>query len=108
MDAPLNFSRSPSTGRSRDVSHTDAMMSARSQLADQLVAMPLIPRCAVVGATVAGILGAIVGLVLGLRAYAPTAWFAVIEVAVPAAIVGALLGAVAGLVAVTVQKSTHH
>ena len=76
------------------------MMSARSQLQ----AMPIILRFAVVGSMVAGVLGGVLGLVLGLRAYPPTAWFAVIEVAVPAGIVGAALGAVAGLVAVTIQR----
>jgi hypothetical protein len=80
------------------------MMWARSQLAT----VPLIPRFAVVGSTAAGILGGLVGLVLGLRAYAATAWFAVFEVGVPAAIAGAALGALTGLVAVTVQRNVHH
>ncbi len=53
-------------------------------------------RLAVLGATLAGVLGGLVGLVLGLRAYPPTAWFAVLEVGVPSALVGALLGLVAG------------
>lgn len=78
------------------------MMSARSQLA----AMPLIPRCAFVAATAALIVGGLVGLVLGLRAYPATAWFAVVEVGVgvPAAIGGAVLGALAGLVAGIVHR----
>ncbi len=80
------------------------MMSARSQLQ----AMPVILRFAVVGSTVAGVLGGVLGLVLGWRAYPPTAWFAVIEVAVPAAIVGAALGAFAGLVTVIVQRTIQH
>ena len=82
--------------------HTDAMMSARSQLASA----PVVPRFAIVGAMAAGVLGGLLGLVLGLDGYPPTAWFAVIEVGVPAAIVGGLLGAVAGLVAVGVRKRT--
>lgn len=70
--------------------------------------MPLIPRCAFVAATAALIVGGLVGLVLGLRAYPATAWFAVVEVGVPAAIGGAVLGALAGLVAGIVQRIHHH
>jgi hypothetical protein len=80
------------------------MMSARSQL----VARPIVPRFAIVGMVVAGVLGALVGLVLGLRAHPATAWFAVLEVGVPAAVVGAVLGALVGLLTVTVQKATNH
>jgi len=80
------------------------MMTAQAQLA----AMPLVPRFTVVGAITAGVLGGILGLVLGLRAHPPTAWFAVLEVGVPAAIVGALLGALAGLVASFVLRSTRN
>ena len=75
-------------------------MSARSQLAT----MPLIPRFAVVGSTAALIVGGLVGLVLGLRAYPATAWFAVFEVGVPAGICGAVLGALVGLVVGTVLR----
>ena len=79
------------------------MMSARSQLA----AVPLIPRSAIVGSVAAVILGGLVGLVLGLRAHPATAWFAVIEVAVPAAIAGAVVGALGGLIAVIVRRIVH-
>lgn len=75
------------------------MMSARAQL----LSVPTVPRFAIVGSATLGVVGAFVGLVLGVRAYPPTAWFAVIEVAVPAAVVGALLGASGGLIAVLVQ-----
>ena len=40
---------------------------------------------------------AVVGLIVGLHVYPPTAWFAVFELGVPAAIVGALLGLASGL-----------
>jgi hypothetical protein len=43
-------------------------------------------------ALVSGVLGGICGLVLGLSAYPPTAWFAVFEVGVPAAILGGVGG----------------
>ena len=76
-------------------------MTARARLA----AMPLVPRFTVVGAMTAGILGGLLGLVLGLNGYPPTAWFAVLEVGVPAAILGGLLGALAGLVASFVLRT---
>jgi len=55
-------------------------------------------RAALIGAVLLGACGGVVGLVVGLRTYAPTAWFAVFEVGVPAALVGSVLGLVAGLV----------
>jgi ABC-type uncharacterized transport system permease subunit len=79
------------------------MTSSRAHLAT----LHPVTRYAVVGATACAILGGVVGLVLGLRAYPATAWFAVFEVGVPAGIVGAVVGALVGLLAVTVQK-THH
>jgi ABC-type uncharacterized transport system permease subunit len=67
-----------------------------------------VTRYAVVGATACAILGGLVGLLLGLRAYPATAWFAVFEVGVPAGIVGAAVGALVGLLAVTVQRISNH
>ena len=55
-------------------------------------------RWTVVGAASAGVIGAIVGLVVGLRVYAPTAPFAVVELGLPAAIVGGVIGFTAGLI----------
>ena len=46
----------------------------------------------VVGAVLAGSIGCVVGLILGLRSYPATAWFAVIEVGLPAATAGAVVG----------------
>ena len=57
------------------------------------------------GATAAGAVGAIAGLVLGLQAYPATAWFAVLEVAVPAAVAGAVVGFVAGIATVLVERT---
>jgi hypothetical protein len=79
------------------------MATARALVAS----LPLIPRLAVVCSITACGLGGLVGLVLGLRAYPPTAWFAVFEVAIPAGILGAVLGALVGVVAVTVQRISH-
>jgi riboflavin transporter FmnP len=61
-------------------------------------AAPLPARWAIVGATSAGVIGAIAGLVAGLLAYPPTAWFAVFELGVPATIAGGLVGFVAALI----------
>jgi hypothetical protein len=83
--------------------HTDAMISAPSQL----VTMPLVTRFAVVGATTTGTLGALLGLILGLLAHPVTAWFAVFEVGVPAAIAGGVVGALVGLFAVIVRRVIH-
>ena len=52
---------------------------------------------ALVGAGSAGLIGAIAGLVIGLFVYAPTAWFAAIELGLPAAVVGALVGMIGAL-----------
>jgi hypothetical protein len=54
--------------------------------------LPVPGRYAVVGALVLGIPGAIAGLVSGLVAYPPTAWFALFELGIPAALLGGLFG----------------
>jgi len=68
--------------------------------------LPVVPRLMVLGAALLGVVGGCVGLVVGLVAYPPTAWFAVLEVGVPSAVLGALLGLVAGAV-VTVARRSH-
>jgi hypothetical protein len=50
----------------------------------------------VVSGVALGLVGGVVGLVVGLISYPPTAWFAVLELGVPAALGGALLGALIG------------
>ena len=60
--------------------------------------LPLAVRYAVVLGGTFGVLGGVVGLVVGLVSYAPTAWFAVLEVGVPAAVLGLLVGLLAGSV----------
>jgi len=80
-------------------------LRVRGRTYDPLVALPPPPsvpriaRWAATGLIVCGLLGAVLGLVLGLRAHPATAWFAVFELGLPAAIVGALGGAVAGVIA---------
>ena len=61
-----------------------------------LGAMPVLPRAIVIGASGAGLIGAMIGLLVGLAAYPPTAAFAVIELGVPATIAGALAGLLTG------------
>ena len=70
----------------------------------ELAATPVVARFALVGATAAFLLGCLLGLVVGLVAYPPTAWFAVIEAGVIAAILGAVPGALAGVVTAMVQR----
>lgn len=71
-----------------------------------LAGVPLPLRCAIIGGVVLGCVGAFVGLVVGLRVYASTAWFAILEVGVPAAVLGAILGLVVGCVARLLWKRT--
>jgi hypothetical protein len=53
---------------------------------------------AAAGACVAGGLGVLVGLVLGLVYYPPTAWAAAIEIGIPAAMLGSVVGLVIGAI----------
>lgn len=57
-----------------------------------------------VGIILAGVVGAIVGLVIGIHVYAATAWFAMFEVGIPAAIVGGTIGLVAGGIAALLNR----
>jgi len=59
--------------------------------------MPFLTRCAIVGGGIAGVIGGVVGLIVGLSVHPATAWFAIIEVGVPAALLGGLLGLLVGL-----------
>jgi hypothetical protein len=74
----------------------------------ELRELPLPLRLAAFGGAVFGVLGGIVGLVLGLRTYVPTAWAAVPEVGIPAAMVGAALGLVVGSFLRIRPHSRHH
>ncbi len=69
-----------------------------------IAAMPLIQRFAIVGSTIALLLGGLVGLILGLRTFPPTAWVAVFEVGIPAGILGAILGTFVGVVTRAVRR----
>ncbi|MCA1984515.1 hypothetical protein [Nocardioides nematodiphilus] len=66
--------------------------------------MSILVRSVLIGTALFGAAGAVIGLVLGLRAYVPTAWAAVIEVGLPAALLGALLGLIAGGIATLARR----
>jgi len=63
-------------------------------------------RWGVIGAATAGAIGGAAGLVVGLLAYPPTAWFAIFELGTPAAIVGGLLGLASGAIASASRRLT--
>ncbi len=65
---------------------------------DKLLDRPdLVARLGLLGAGLGAAVGGIVGLIVGLLVYAPTAWFAVFELGVPAAIVGGFGGLLTGV-----------
>jgi hypothetical protein len=67
------------------------------RMAAEFQGLPLLGRWVTGGVICAGVIGAVVGLVVGLIVYPPTAWFAVIELGLPASIAGGVLGLVGGL-----------
>ena len=67
--------------------------------------MSILVRSVLIGTALFGAAGAVIGLVLGLRAYVPTAWAAVIEVGLPGALLGALLGLIAGGIATLARRA---
>jgi hypothetical protein len=70
-------------------------------------ALPLPMRGAAIGALFLGALGGMVGLVVGLLAYPPTAWAATVEVGFPGALAGALLGLIVGSLIHVVHQVQH-
>ena len=67
-------------------------------IAVRLRGLPLPGWWAVIGAASVGMIGAVVGLVIGLIVHAPTALFAVLELGLPAAIVGGVIGLSTGVI----------
>ncbi|MGZ4452119.1 MAG: hypothetical protein ACXVWW_03890 [Nocardioides sp.] len=67
--------------------------------------MSILVRSVLIGTALFGTAGAVIGLVLGLRAYVPTAWAAVIEVGLPGALLGALFGLIAGGIATLARRA---
>jgi uncharacterized membrane-anchored protein len=70
--------------------------------------LPMPARWVVIGASIAGVAGAIVGLVVGLFVHAPTAAFAAVELGFPAMLTGAIVGLVAGLIMITIRRIRRH
>ena len=66
--------------------------------------LPLLLRFAVVGGLALGALGCVIGLVVGVNVYPPTAWAATLEVGIPSTLLGAVLGLVAGSVRLLVLR----
>jgi len=75
-------------------------------IVSMLDGLPLPLRWSVELAAAMFTIGAVVGLIIGLQTYIPTAWFAMIEVGVPAAMLGALLGALGGAAVSLSRKIT--
>jgi hypothetical protein len=63
----------------------------------------LLVRFAAYGAAGFGVVGGVVGLVIGLSAYPPTAWFAVLEIGLPCAVIGGAIGAMSGALALGIR-----
>jgi hypothetical protein len=69
-----------------------------SRLCTHVREMPVVVAAVLVGAVLLGAAGGVTGLCVGLLAYPPTAWFAVLEVGVPAGVLGSVLGLIVGVV----------
>jgi hypothetical protein len=69
------------------------------EIANGVRALPSPTRQAVSGGIILGLVGTLVGLVIGLVAYPPTAWAAAIELGFPATVLGLIGGFVVGLIA---------
>lgn len=70
--------------------------------------MPMLVRWVVIGAISAGVTGGLVGLVVGLFVYAPTAPFGAVELGFPATLTGGIGGLVAGLIMITIRRIRSH
>ena len=76
-------------------------MGVMRTTAERSAGLPPVARWTLLGAGALGGTGAVVGVIVGLFAYAPTALFAGAEIGIPATLAGALLGVTAaGLAAV--------
>jgi hypothetical protein len=69
--------------------------------------LSLLPRATAIGCLAAGITGGIVGLILGLIAYAPTAPVGILELGIPSALVGAAAGLTTGAIILALRRFDH-
>jgi hypothetical protein len=74
-----------------------------NRLVVEIRGLPMLARWATIGAISAGVTGGIIGLVVGLFAYAPTAPFAAAELGLPAVFAGAVIGFAAGVIRATAR-----
>jgi hypothetical protein len=72
-----------------------------------IVELPLLLRFAVLGGLALGALGGVIGLVIGVNFYAPTAWAATFELGIPSALLGTILGLAAGTVRLLALRQQH-
>lgn len=100
-DRTLSTSHSHSGGYVRRAPCEDEGVAA---IRVKLASLPLVGRFAVVGAGSAGAAGAVAGLTIGLIVHAPTAPFALVELALPSAVIGGIAGLVAGAGVAVVRK----
>jgi hypothetical protein len=70
-----------------------------SGLRGQLREMHPVVAGMLIGSVLLGAIGGAVGLVVGLAVHPPTAWFAVLEVGIPAGVLGWILGVVVAMIA---------
>lgn len=84
---------------------TDAPTAATADMSRSRSEMPSTTRWAVAGATLAGVIGGIAGLIIGISVYPPTAWFAVFEIGLPAAVAGGVLGLLAAVIVKAGRRS---
>jgi hypothetical protein len=85
------------------------MTAVRRFLAEtrtDVVRLPLPLRVSISSALILGAIGGLCGLMVGLVAHPPTAWFAVLEVGLPAAAVGGAGGLVVGGLLWVVRRPT--
>jgi hypothetical protein len=66
--------------------------------------LPVLERWVIVATVLAGVTGAIAGLVIGLFAYVPTAPIAAAEIGFPATVAGAIVGLAGGMIAATAAR----
>ena len=69
-----------------------------------LAELPFPLAAFVAGMIGGGLIGAVAGLIVGLYAYPPTAWAAMVEVGAPTAVVCGTLGLTVGFVAVAGRR----